>query len=292
MAKLPYMQFYPSDYQADVRRLSMSSQGAWMQILCVLWRAPKPGRLTLTVEEWARELGCPASDITLYITDLEHHQVGKILREVIENVEHITIISKRIVREKSKQSLALKRKQKQRHTQMSRDCHATVTPQSQQSHAEESESESESEIRIIKDKEKKERRVKKDCDPPTVVAETPAQQVWNRYETAYLARYKTEPMRNAMVNGQIASLIKRIGVEAAPEVAAFYVRHNDQFYIRKGHPIGLLLQNCEGLHTQWKTGKTVTHAQARKIDETQGRVNVFQEIINERKGEAVNVKAT
>ena len=97
-------------------------------------------------------------------------------------------------------------------------------------------------------------------------------------------RYKAEPVRNATVNGQIAQLVKRIGGASAPEVAAFYVWHNDQYYVRNQHPIGLLLKSCEGLHTQWVKGQTVTASQARKIDETAGRVNVFQELINERKG--------
>lgn len=139
MAKLPYMQFYPADYQADVRRLAMATQGAWMQILCVLWRSPKKGQLTLTLDEWARELGCSSSDLSLYLTDLEHHHVGKITRELIEDVERITIVSKRMVREKLKQIAALKRKRKQRDEEMSRTRHAPVPQKSHPGHAEESE---------------------------------------------------------------------------------------------------------------------------------------------------------
>lgn len=151
MAKLPYMQFYPADYQADVRCLSMATRGAWMEILCVLWRAPKRGQRTLSLPEWSRELGCPESEVSLYLTDLAHHKVGKISRELLENVEQITISSKRIMREKMKQMLALKRKRKQRDTSMSRAGHAFVTALSHQSHAEESESESELELREKKE---------------------------------------------------------------------------------------------------------------------------------------------
>lgn len=152
MAKLPYMQFYVSDYQADVRCLPMDTQGAWMQILCILWRTPR-GKRRLTGEEWAREIGCPAADLSLYLKVLEHHKVGKISRELIENVEHITIISKRILREKMKQTLALKRKRKQRDTSMSRACPTNVTPKNQNQN-QKSESEEE-ELREEK-KEKKE----------------------------------------------------------------------------------------------------------------------------------------
>jgi hypothetical protein len=117
---------------------------------------------------------------------------------------------------------------------------------------------------------------------------------WDRYAEAYKIRHKTDPVRNAKVNGQFAQLVNRIGAEAAPEVAAFYVWHNDQFYVRSRHPPGLLLRDCEGLHTQWKTGETVTHSQAMQVDKTQGRLNVFQKIIKERDqaGEVIDVKAT
>lgn len=132
----------------------------------------------------------------------------------------------------------------------------------------------------------------KDYEPLTSLVTTPACMVWQRYEVAYVKRYGTAPVRNAKVNGQMAQLVKRIGGACAPEVAAFYVHHNDAYYVRARHPPGLLLRDCEGLHTQWVTGKTVTQSQARKIDETQGRVNVFQELINERKGDAIDVKTT
>lgn len=125
------------------------------------------------------------------------------------------------------------------------------------------------------------------CSEPTVAA-----QVWSRYAEAYQARYKTAPVRNAKVNSQLSQLVSRIGGEAAPEVAAFYVWHNDQFYIRNTHSVDFLLRNAEALHTQWKTGQAVTSSQARRMDQTQGRVNVFQEIINERKGEVIDVEAS
>lgn len=126
-------------------------------------------------------------------------------------------------------------------------------------------------------------------EPPSIAKVTPAMRVWERYKSAYLDKYKTEPVRNAVVNSQISNLVKRIGEEAAPDVAAFYVQHSDAFYVRARHPLGLLLRDCEGLHTQWITGKTVTSSQARKIDETAGRLNNFQELINERKGREGNV---
>lgn len=128
----------------------------------------------------------------------------------------------------------------------------------------------------------------KDYEQLTSLVAKPTTRVWEMYDTAYVKRYGTPPVRNARVNGQIAQLVKRIGGEVAPQVAAFYVRHNDAYYVRSRHPLGLLLRDCEGLHTQWVTGQTVTQSQARKIDETQGRVNVFQELIDEQKGAIID----
>lgn len=137
--------------------------------------------------------------------------------------------------------------------------------------------------------EPKKKRVKT-CEQPSALASgLPSSRVWERYREAYLRRYKTEPLRNLKSNSQIIHLIKRVGEAIAPDLAEFYVWHNDAYYVRSRHPPGLLLRDCEGLHTQWQTGQTVTQSQARKIDETQGRVNVFQELINERKGGIVDV---
>jgi uncharacterized phage protein (TIGR02220 family) len=128
MAKLPYMQFYPADYQADMRRLSLASQGAWMQILCVLWRAPKRGQVTLTLNEWAKEVGCLESELSLYFTDLKHHNICT-YRD--ESDGKITIISRRIVRDERNRKAAAKRQKKHRDSQMSQKSDIDVTAKSQ-----------------------------------------------------------------------------------------------------------------------------------------------------------------
>lgn len=89
---------------------------------------------------------------------------------------------------------------------------------------------------------------------------------WAAYAASYSDRYGTEPSRNATVNGQLAAFVKRIGAEEAPDVAAFYVKHDDAFYVRKGHPVGLLLSDAEKLRTEWFTGKKITGAQARDAE--------------------------
>jgi hypothetical protein len=81
-------------------------------------------------------------------------------------------------------------------------------------------------------------------------------QVWESYSTAYHERYKVPPLRNTLINSQMVQFVKRVGKDDAPLVAAYYVSSNEQFYVRKMHPIGLMLADAEKLYTEWKSGKT------------------------------------
>lgn len=106
-------------------------------------------------------------------------------------------------------------------------------------------------------------------------------ETWKFYSEAYFLRYGAEPVRNATVTGQLAQFVKRIGKEESPYVAAFFVHHNNQFYVQKMHTVGLLLADAEKLRTEWATKKTVTQTQARRVDRTQSRGNVFKGLIDE-----------
>jgi hypothetical protein len=86
--------------------------------------------------------------------------------------------------------------------------------------------------------------------------------VWSSYSSSFKARYKVEPKRNATVNSQITNLIKRLGEEHAIEVVKFYVSHNDRWYVRQGHSIGICLKDCEKLFMEWSSGKKVTSVTA------------------------------
>jgi hypothetical protein len=91
---------------------------------------------------------------------------------------------------------------------------------------------------------------------------------WEAYRDAYQKKYGEAPVRNARINSQLKQLISRIGVDEAPFVAEFYLSHNDQFYGKKGHPVGLLLADCEKLRTEWKTNRKITAAAARGAEQS------------------------
>lgn len=102
---------------------------------------------------------------------------------------------------------------------------------------------------------------------------------WAAYAGAYENRHGVPPVRNATTNGQIARLVDRLGAEEAPQVAAFYVNHNNQYYVAKGHSVGLLLQDAEKLRTEWATGRKVTQTSARQMDKTQSNLDSHNEAL-------------
>lgn len=103
-----------------------------------------------------------------------------------------------------------------------------------------------------------------------------ARKVWESYEVGYSAVYGTSPVRNAMVNGQIAKLVQRLG-EEAPQVTKFYLGHRGKFYVEKLHPIGLLLADAEKLRTEWKTNFKMTTVIAQQIDHASAIDQIFDQ---------------
>jgi|GEM_PF-2778901 len=103
--------------------------------------------------------------------------------------------------------------------------------------------------------------------------------IWQRYRAAYVERYGVDPLRDKKVNGQINNLRERLGHEA-PDVAAYYLEINDQWLIKTGHPIGQLLQGCEGYRMQWATGRKITSTKAREEERQQATVDMVKAALN------------
>lgn len=110
------------------------------------------------------------------------------------------------------------------------------------------------------------------------ISDNPSSLVWRSYCGAYKIRYHTEPIRNAKVNGQLKQFCSRVPIESAPEIAAFYLRHNNSFYVVKMHSIGMLLADAEKLHTEWKTNRTMTSHQAHDTEKTSAFKDQLQRI--------------
>lgn len=100
---------------------------------------------------------------------------------------------------------------------------------------------------------------------------------WANYAFAYRKRYSTWPVWNAKAGGQIGQLIERLGADAAPQVAAYYLTVNDARLINDCHTLNGLLAKAEAFHTQWQTGRQINGTTARQIEQTQANVNAAQE---------------
>ena len=141
------------------------------------------------------------------------------------------------------------------------------------------------------ERSKKEEGRSKNIYIPEGVENAPARsgggaEIWEAYREAYRGRYGVEPIRNATTNSQCASLAKRLG-GAAVEVVKFYLTHNDGFYLRNQHPIGVCLSQAESLHTQWQRGVAVTGSQVRQFENqhtTKTAVEQAIEMMNRRNG--------
>ena len=106
-------------------------------------------------------------------------------------------------------------------------------------------------------------------------------ETWKSYSDAYFTRYKTEPVRNATVNALMAGFVKRLGVQEAPHVAAFFLRHNNAYYVRQMHSVKAMVSDAEKLRTEWATNTQVTMTRAQQADRTQTNLNSFSALIAE-----------
>ena len=134
----------------------------------------------------------------------------------------------------------------------------------------------------VNTKDNPKRQLQKTTPKDRVPAALPATgPVWSAYAAAYEQRYGVPPVRNATVNTQLANLVKRIGADDAPHVAAFYVHHNSAFYVRRGHVVGAMLADAEKLRTEWATNRRVTDTEARQADRRQAAGDEWHDLYQE-----------
>lgn len=103
--------------------------------------------------------------------------------------------------------------------------------------------------------------------------EKPTVPTWEAYSAGFEHRYGHAPLRNAAINGKLAQFLKKVPAEDAPQVAAFYVTHNQSLYVSSKHAVDLLLRDAEKLWSDWKAGSTTAGAPVRSHDETAARAD-------------------
>ena len=126
------------------------------------------------------------------------------------------------------------------------------------------------------------------AEPPPKPVELPpedlprkkaARATWDAYCVAYHDRYGAQPVRNAKVNAGIMQFVDRLEHAECPAVANFFVLHNNGFYVREMHAVGLMVKDAEKLRTEWATNTRMTQTKALQADKTATNLDAFAPLI-------------
>lgn len=126
------MQLYPLDWLRDTRQLSHASKGVWIDILCIAWNEPQRGVYERINYMASNELGMPFCGRDEGCISAPKCAFHYILTELacVANVTfsngHVTVVSRRMVREESSREKTRLRVAKYREPQLS---NANVTPE-------------------------------------------------------------------------------------------------------------------------------------------------------------------
>lgn len=240
------MQFYPADYLTDTLPLSLPARGAWMDLICFLWRAEKRGALVLHESKLARMLRCTLPALRQVLAELSEFHICD---TVTNGNGEVTLRCRRMLREeKARQSTKIR----VRRYRVTHACNVPV----QECNRENQNHTSESEVRNQNQKSDEERDKKeKTVGEVRDLARPPKSDAcWQRYRASYVEVWKVEPVRNKRTNSDLCGLVDRLGNEIAPEVAGFYPHHQRQLYMAARHPTNLLLRDCEGIRVDMLKG--------------------------------------
>lgn len=80
----------------DTRMISLAARGAWMDLLCAMWRSQNRGQVTSTVAGFARLFGCTVEQAEAVIDEITDAQV---CNAVTERDGKVTLINRRMDRE-------------------------------------------------------------------------------------------------------------------------------------------------------------------------------------------------
>ncbi len=250
MAKPHWFPFYVPDFLSSptVTMMSAEEVGGYVLLLCYAWQDPQ-GSLPAD-DDSLRVLSRLKGDLSRIkscFTEKKGRLYNKRLSQELDKVKEKSDAAKR--------SISIRWKN-ERNTNVQRTKYSSQSESQSQSESElqsDSESESEKEIKSCAE-------VPKPRTPPKSAATHEA------YREAYQGRYGVDPVRNQQTNSMLCRLVDKLGQDEAPQVARFYLTHNNPFYVAKRHPVNLLLADAEGLRTQWATGTKATTSEAKNAE--------------------------
>ena len=128
MGKAPAFQFYPNDWTRDLEEHPLEIEGAWIRICCKLWWSETRGKLTRTVDQWAKILRVEKDKAVEILEYIQDQKIGNIPEEFevlgVTGNDIVTVISRRMVKDEKERHLTKLRVQKHREKQT---CNASVT---------------------------------------------------------------------------------------------------------------------------------------------------------------------
>jgi hypothetical protein len=135
-------------------------------------------------------------------------------------------------------------------------------------------------VEVVKDLKQRDQD-QKQLPPRSISREStqaPTKAAWDAYSTAYESRHGVRPADSAAERGKLKRFISKVPAAEAPDIAAFFLTHNDALYIRAKHPIDLLVRDAQKLRTEWLNGRQVTGAEARQQEQTQTNLNGWNDM--------------
>lgn len=104
--KAPAFQFYPNDWSRDLEEHPLEVEGAWIRLCCKLWWSETRGKLTRTIEQWAKILRTDIIEAENIISYIELQRIGDVKRNGNGDV---TLMSRRMIRdEKTREQTKLR----------------------------------------------------------------------------------------------------------------------------------------------------------------------------------------
>lgn len=122
--KLPFMQFYVSDWLSDTAMLSPATKGIWIDMLALM-HIKKTGTITGTPEKLARACRCSISEMEYAIHEMKSENVADIEACYGNVTEEYSITCRRMKRTENERVRARESMQKKRALQK---CYEDVTP--------------------------------------------------------------------------------------------------------------------------------------------------------------------
>ena len=124
MCKYPYIQFYPADWIADTRILSLPARAVWLELILTMHQRGRTGTLTGTAERLAGLCGCSVPELTAALDELVATGTADISREI---PAVFTVTCRRMQLEQAERDRTRESKRRNKH---SREIPAVFPPHS------------------------------------------------------------------------------------------------------------------------------------------------------------------